>query len=308
MTAKVATDTGTGGSKSASTGKGRSYNKIILTLFIVILVLFGLLAGLYVVNQRVTVQNRADEIIEQPYIECVWEGREGKSYSYRIYESEPGPEGEEKVVASGTGLPARYDNPQPGKLYRCEVYEDGEYCGENAYHFSVSQVTLTETPTETPMETTPEVSGPDTPSDTPPSVTPEEVTPSVTGGDGSGEEAATPTDAEGTPTEAEATSTPGSGGGGGTGSSSPTDTPTPTDVTSGGDGDSETATSTPTDTVTSGAGTTAPTSVDDDDGETVTATATLSPPVSGLPGISYLLLIGGVAVIAAGLFLNERRS
>jgi hypothetical protein len=139
--------------KTATTthsGGGRNYNKIIMTLFVVVILLFGLLAGLYVVNQRVTVENRASEpqispTMGEPYIECKWKAEAGVDYTYRITEkniesdetsvlpegtislgdgASSGADGVE-TSSSDDSLSVIYRNVKSGSQYTCEVYVGG---------------------------------------------------------------------------------------------------------------------------------------------------------------------------------------
>lgn len=172
---KVATTTGTSGHK------GHNYNKLIMVLFVFIILLFGLLAGLYVVNQRVTVQNRAAEpqlnVQESPYIECQWKAEQGVEYTYRISYKKVGsdevtvlPEGivslgdnqtgvdGVETSSSGDTVSVIYRNVVKDTQYSCEVYVGGPKCGEASYIFSSSESASapaeagTITPTATPEE------------------------------------------------------------------------------------------------------------------------------------------------------------
>ena len=139
-----------------------------MVLFVVIILLFGLLAGLYVVNQQVTVQNRAAEptsgllptsgTAEEPYIECRWQGEADVQYSYKLFEVDIKSGAEKELPGGMISLNDNlssviYRKIAEGKVYRCEVYVGAPKCGEATYAFSKVQITLTPTPTGSPRPT-----------------------------------------------------------------------------------------------------------------------------------------------------------
>jgi len=317
---------------------GGKHNKAILTLFGVVILLFGLLAGLYVVNERLTLQNRASEpqdnqLVpsvedegEEPYIECRWNAEEGVQYAYRITETDVA-SGDETILPEGTislgdgasigtdGIETSssdgmasvvYRNVQDDMIYTCEIFVDGPKCGEATYTFSSSTTSISTSTTGDGDET---LTATATPTGTLTEVVPggsgdsstsqEEV--SSGSGDGSGTlgDADASLQSDGTsPTSASSGSNNGSGSESGSGLSGTS----PTSSVSPSATPTSSISSSQSQSGASASATLSPTSTSTSKGG-VSGNPTSTPPVAGLAGASILLLLGGLFVIVLGFLL-----
>lgn len=301
---------------SAPEHKGHNYNKLIMVLFVFIILLFGLLAGLYVVNQRVTVQNRAAEpqVDQQqpPFIECQWKAEQGVEYTYRISYKKVGsdevtvlPEGVVSLgnnqsgadgvetSSSGDTISVIYRNVVKDMHYVCEVYVGGPKCGEASYIYSSSgsalaPVEATITPTATPEEAS-EAVGMIT-------VTP---TGTISPGDG-----LTPIITQSSSSSSSSLSSDSNNNS--SGSALFSSSPTPTKASSGSQSGSGASLSpTITSVITGSSLSTSPTSASQQSGASgsATLTKTPTPPVSGVVSASIILLFVGIFVVGLGLLL-----